>query len=161
MPTVGDRQVPLAGAADNPGVPNMLNVGMEQWYGFMWLTSNVVRSLALPFRPDSLPIAFRDNNGRGYVRAPAELLLDVVVTETIWADRDLEWPPCEPMIHERFDRYQGYLQDIGENRSDKALYSEQRRVIRVGPSGRMVLLNSNTSAFDFVHALRTPGSIRS
>ena len=37
--------------------------------------------------------------------------------------------------------------------------SVQRRVLRVLPDGRKALLDTNTSMFDFVKAVRTPGWI--
>ncbi|MFQ5667471.1 MAG: hypothetical protein ACE5I7_13730 [Candidatus Binatia bacterium] len=84
-----------------------------------------------------------------------------VTLRSVWAPNDAELEPCAPMVQRDFDRYEGGFVNIGINVSDAALRSLQRKVLRVSPDGRKILMNSNTSAYDFFlgRVPRTPGWI--
>jgi len=142
--------------ADNPAVPNMLQRGLEPWYASFFLPVNSILFLSDPIDLQSQPIAFRGTDGSGYVRAVAEGLHDVTAFKAIWPDRNLEYPPCIPMVHSSFDRYEGGLFEIGFGVSDPT-QSLQRVLLRI--DGGRPVLDTNTSAVDFVFAEQTPGRI--
>ena len=153
-----DFEIRPVGAADNPAVPNMINVGEEPWrLGLSTLIAGPTYYLSEPVDVQSLPIAFRDHTGRGYVQLPAEGILDAVSFTPISVDSNREFPPCAPLINRRFERYENASEEIGtgiaiDNRS------AQRIVLRdVG--GRAILQNTNTTAADFVYTDHTPGTI--
>ena len=154
-----DFEIAPQGAADNPAVPNMINVGEEPWrLGPSALTiGSFTYYLSRPVDVESLPILLRDGTGRGYVRLPASAIRDVVSTALLRPDSNLEFPPCEPMIHERFDRYELAREVIGSGIALQNL-SYQRLVLRE-EGGRTILQDTNTTAADFVRAPHTPGTI--
>lgn len=145
--------------ADNPAVPNMIDLGLEPWVPALLLALPSTLYLAEPVDPHSMAILFRDSNGRGYVRIPQDALVDVAAFTAIWPDLDQQFPPCIPMLHRGFDRYEGGLIEIGLGIEDLR-GSFQRKAIRVG-TGRTILQNTNTSAVDFLQAPQTPGWILS
>ena len=67
--------------------------------------------------------------------------------------------PCLEVANKRFERLPGPTYSIGGDADPDNGRSVQRRVLRVLPDGRKVLLDTNTSMFDFVKAVRTPGWI--
>ncbi len=160
-----DFEVGAAGAGDNPGVPNMIDVGSVSYtyggFGPPPYISGSVTFLARPLDVSSLPVVSRNPWGTPHLGIPKDSLVDVVAVEILWPDRDLEFPPCMPMLHRDFDRYQGGFQDIsfGSDEVWGALYSLQRRVLRAGEGGRAILFNSNTTAVDMMWELTTPGTL--
>ena len=158
-----DFEIALPGLADNPAVPNMLDVGIDPLGGpGRWtalLATRWAYFLAEPLSPASLPVSWRDRNGNPWVKAPAEKLYDVVATDAIWPDRNLDGPPCIPRISPVFDRYASFNQiGFDVDASEKAFESFQRRVLR-SEGGRLILQDTNTSAVDFEVGTKTPGSI--
>lgn len=143
--------------ADNPSVPNMLEEGLEPWSAGFFLPVNSILFLSERIEPQMMPIVYRGTDGAGYVRVSADDLLDVAAFRAVWPDRNLEYPPCIPMVHPAFDRYEGGLFEIGLGVSDPT-ESLQRLVLRQ-ESGRPVLQDTNTSAVDFAFAPQTPGWI--
>ena len=148
--------------ADNPAVPNMIDVGPQPFvtpFGGAALTEltagNIGLFVAHPLDVGELPITYRDFAGRGYVRIPRNLLLDVVGRAQLFAETEREFPPCVPLLHPDFDRYPGGFYTVGVGVEARRL-SFQRRVLR-SDGGRDILSNSNTSAVDFVLADLTPG----
>lgn len=105
----------------------------------------------------SLPVAFRDHRGQAYVRISAEAISDVISFHALWPDLDMDSPPCEPMIHERFDRYELAIMEITPG-SEIISESYQPRFLR-DESGRRILQDTNTTAADFILAPQTPGTI--
>lgn len=150
------------GLADNPAVPNMVERGLRPFHDGALLATNNALFLSEPVDFESLPIRYRARRGQAYVRVPADRVIDVVATEIVWPEHDLEAPPCRPMLPDRFDRYPGGFKRIGLEVSANLNQSSsvQRRVLRDGPDGHPVLFNTTTSAVDVEHAdPRTPGSI--
>ena len=117
--------------------------------------------LTEPFDVATLTTVWRDAFGREFFRVPTEKILEAVALKSIWTQTDAEREPCWPMVHRDFDRYEGGFVDIGRNISDAALRSVQRKVLRIAPDGRKILMNTNTSAYDFSlgRVPRTPGWI--
>lgn len=159
--TGADFEIRGVAAADNPSVPDMLDVGLEPFVtpqNGASLTpladSEWVYVLAEPFDPQSLPIMLRDGNGRGFVRVPAALIVDAVSTGIVWPDFDLEFPQCAPTVHPNFDRYEGGFALFGAP-APRATY--QRRILR--RDALPVLQDTNTSAFDLVFTDPTPGTL--
>jgi len=161
--SAADFEIGFGGAAANPAVPDMLDVGLDGWRANSLILSQGVVFLAERIDVASLPIVFRDANGNPYVRMPASHLLDVVAVKVLWPDSDSRSIalPCAPSVHPLFDRYETVLREIGFDADVnlQAVASLERKVLRVGPSGRPVLQNTNTSAVDFFLGTRTFGSL--
>ena len=157
-----DFEIRAVRSADNPAVPNMLEVGWRPFvtsFGGAALSDliggNIGYFIARRFDPAELPVMYRDFAGQGYQRVPRDLLLDVVGQAAIFADIQRETPPCVPLLHPDFDRYPGgfYTTAVG---AVESRLSFQRRFLR-SEGGRDILSNTNTSAVDFVLADLTPG----
>ena len=157
-----DFEIGGAGTANNPAVPNMRNVGLEGFRLGRLFATGYHYFLAEPFDISTLPVQYRALGGRDYRLVPREKLIEVAVLTSIWPANDLERPPCGLMIHRDFDRYEGGFFEIGFDVDPNAgaTRSVARRVLRVAPDGRMILMNTNTSAVDFFVGTRTPGRLR-
>jgi len=155
-----DFEIGGPGLADNPDVPNMIDVGLEDFIPGLMLPVRTVFFLSEPVDPRSITEIFRDGNGKPHALVPAQHLLDVVATMSIWPLHDSEIPWCTPMIHERFDRYEGGLFEIGfeVDHAISATRSLERHLLRLD-GGRPILTNTNTSAVDFFIGTRTPGRL--
>jgi len=146
--------------ADNPDVPNMIDVGLADFKPQQLFPTRSVFFLSEPVDPKNLTGIFRDIGGKPHALVPAQYLLDVVATMHIWPLRDAERQWCSPMIHERFDRYEGGLFEIGfeVDPALEATRSLERHFLRL-EGGRPILMNTNTSAVDFFLGTRTPGRL--
>lgn len=156
-----DFEIIGQGGADNPAVPNLREVGQTPFI-LRGTISPLARGrtilfLAEPTDVGSLPISFRDHTGRGYVKIPAERIVEAVAFQALWPERDREVPPCEPMTATRFDRYEFARLEIGLG-VEQVNLAYQRLLLRSGPVGP-VLQNTNTSAADFVLGPHTPGRV--
>lgn len=148
------------GKGDNPAVPNMIDVGFEPFFTGLLLGNATFYFLAHPLDFRSLPILYRDENAREYVRIPAEDLLDVAAFTYVWPDQDQNYPPCIPMVHESFVRYEGGFLPLSMDMDagEAALWSLVRRVVRSGPFGP-VLMRTRATAVDFFLGEKSPGWI--
>ncbi|WP_425152672.1 hypothetical protein [Candidatus Palauibacter sp.] len=159
-----DFEIRGARGADNPAVPNMIDVGLRPFViplggaALSVLGGGIVGYfIAEPFDAEELPIMYRDFAGQGHVRVSRDLLLDVVGRDDVFAETEREYPPCVPLVHPYFDRYPGGFYNIAIGRESSRL-SLQRRGLR-SEGGRDILSNANTSAVDFVLADLTPGFV--
>lgn len=150
--------------ANNPAVPDMIDVGLEPFVPPPPFPSPLIDLsrpffLAEPLDVGSLPVAWRDFRGRGWVLIPAEAILESIALKNLWPDQDRESFPCIPMVHPRFDRYEGGFLNIsfGIDPADQD-FSYVRRALRT-EGGRVVLQNVNTSATDFFLGPHTPGAL--
>jgi hypothetical protein len=154
-----DFEIANSGSADNPAVPNLIDVSFELWFNQFLLGGDVLY-LGRPIDLSSLPGSVRDARGKQYVRLPREYLTDVILTAPLWpGDFDLQYPPCGISVHRDFDRFEGGFMEIGFD-IDFAfgtVRGYQRRALRHAPDGRIILFNTNTSAVDFEWVLKTPG----
>ena len=145
--------------ADNPAVPNMIDVGSQPFVNHLGQSAvfpwKIGSFLARPFDPRELPVMYRDLASRDYVRVSRDLLLDVVGRASVNASLERERPACVPLLHRDFERYEGGFYRLAHGAEEPRL-SFQRRVLR-SEGGRDILSNSNTSAVDFVLADLTPG----
>lgn len=142
-------------SANNPAVPDMLDVGLAAWFPSTLVITGDLFYLAEPMNPRELPIVWRDPQGRGYVHVPAASVIDAVAFFALSPDQDREHPPCIPLASPVFERYEGGLHEIGlgVTTPDEPL---QRFVLRT-EGGRAILQNTNTSAVDFGRLPHTPG----
>lgn len=159
-----DFEIGSAAGVDNPAVPDMVDVGLQPFVLSLGggshsplISSKRAYFLADPQVPTDLPIVYRDFTGRGYVQVPAETLIDVSGLTIVWPDSDREFPPCVPMVHDSFDRYEGGYLPIALGVEGPRL-SFQRQILR-SDGGRPILLDTNTSAVDYVVADVTPGEL--
>lgn len=154
-----DFEIAPSGGADNPQAPNLIDVGLEPWTDNNLLDGYRIFFLSRPLDIGGLPLLFRDPQGRGYIRVPREALIDVVATASLWPESNLEAPPCYPIVHRDFERYEGGFVHIGfdVDHAYSTVRGVQRRALRRAPDGRVVLFNTNTSAVDFVWDVKTPG----
>lgn len=153
-----DFEIGVPGFADNPSVPDMLDVGRASFFTNLLLNTNRVYFLAAPFDPGSLPVEWRHPSGRGFVRVPLSLMHDVAASVSIWPDDDAQNPPCVPVVHPDVDRFPGGFKEIGFEAPDNRLRSFQREVLRT-EGGIPVLMDTRTSAADFSIMRVTPGTL--
>ncbi len=143
--------------ADNPDVPNLQDIGQRpillnqpRWRDPEFLSE--------PVDLDALPRYVVPDNGHTWVRIPRAAILDVWVGAQDWTTSSYRppVPTCLEATHRSFDRLPG---PAFTNPDFAQGISYQRRVLTVLPDGRQRLQDTNTSMFDFVKALRTPGWI--
>ncbi|MGI8498279.1 MAG: hypothetical protein ACR2OG_11930 [Gemmatimonadaceae bacterium] len=138
--------------ADNPAVPNMVNLGPDglRPRGFDWYEVREVVAIGTVLDLSTLPRQLFPNSGARYVvRIPADHILDVLTTE---AEIPNPYPKCGPSVDVTFDRQETAPIKSSDPRS------LQRRVAFSLPDGRVVLLRTRTSARDFTLLDPTPGS---
>ncbi len=138
---------------DNPTVPNIVTVGPREYFrghGLRFISLDDIVVVADPVDLSTLPV---DHTPAGVEiwRLPAENIIDVHTYRTTWTPSN---PPCERMVHERFDRQEARM--LGDL---DYLLSAQRRVLFTTPEGRKVLQNTRTSSRDFRALARSPGLI--
>lgn len=164
MPDLSDAdfELPATVSADNPDVPDMLQVGsLARRFGPEdFVRGTTVWFIADPVELEALPIVYRDHTGRGYVRVSADDVLDAVGSWFWWPEmeRGATGEPCEPFIHPDFERHFTYVpNDETVGVQAWSTHSLQRRI--VDTDGRRVLMNTNTSAVDFAYHERSPGFV--
>ncbi|UCC71251.1 MAG: DUF4876 domain-containing protein [Gemmatimonadota bacterium] len=148
---------------DNPGVPNMVNIGLYEfaadYYGhglMLRSVGGIVILVAEPLVVSGLPVDYIPASTRPEIRRiPGAKVLDVfssIFTPERQAGSSLRH--CGQNVHESFDRQGARLLDY------ELLHSEQRRVHGMLPDGRVILQRTKTSSRDF-HARRqaTPGRV--
>jgi hypothetical protein len=163
MPDLSDAdfELPARTSVDNPDVPDMESVGFGSFGPEDFRALDLVWFLADPVDLSSLPIVHRDHTGRGYVKVPAEKILDAVANWYWWPEieRGPYSIPCQPVIHPNFDRHFTHRPNDDVVGADgQAAGSLQRRILRFD-GGRRVLLNTNTGATDFAFFDRSPGFV--
>lgn len=147
----------LEGGADNPGVPNLEEIGptLQMRFGFRrhkafwYLAAPVGNIAALPSTPDP------GEGGRQYLGIPAELVLDVamLMTDNSGSSTAARYGKCDRGVAPVFDQLPGGFFDASQE-----TITPQRRVVKT-LDGRRVLLDTNTSAVDFVLLPQSPGRI--
>ncbi len=154
-----DFEIHPVGAADNPSVPNMINVGTEPWRSTYLLATGDTYFLSEPADVAALPTAFRDHTGRGYVQLPADGIIDAVSFVGLNLDSDREFPPCAPMINQRFDRYELAVLEFGLVGEVEETNISYRRLGLRSEGGRTILQDTGTTAADFIMTDHTPGTV--
>jgi hypothetical protein len=153
-----DFEFGLPGLADNPGAANLEWLGPREFSTSEFLLNHSFWIVTAPLDVSTLPVhddrtAMRNDTPQPLRRIPKAAIHDVTY---LWWDRTGGYNPspppdvCDDPVHPTFDRIPG-----GFLRSEHILVSAQRR--RVTVDGRSVLLDTNTSAVDFVRDERTPG----
>jgi hypothetical protein len=147
---------------DNPGVPDMIDVGLQEpgasvdGHG-LWFRGEGATFVASPvdvssLSRDSLPV-----NSPWYVRIPQDAILDVYSTSETpageAASSALGYSLCPQLLNTVFDRQYASLFDR------QAPLSMRRKVFATLPDGRVILLRTRSSANDFELAGPTPGKV--
>ncbi len=153
--TDADFEFVGAADADNPSVPNMVDVGVESSlfeHGFFLRLSTPV------FLAESVDLSAleRDKphpgNPREFVRFPADKILDVAAFRS--GSYVSLYEECSEMVNRKFDRLEGHLH-YGRD----LLKSIHRRIAAVRSDGRMVLQRTKTTAVDFFVGPPSPGRV--
>jgi hypothetical protein len=161
---LSDRTLDLSGAdfefsgladADNPAVPNMLDIGLTSYpsgHGSIFFGLVNVPFIARSVNTAAL-IKALSPNGVQFARIPAEVIVDALAMGT-------NYPPpagpadCPPLVNARFDRKESRVR--GTDDFSEYEYSLSRR--RVPATGSTVVLQWTRSGnADFVRTSRTPG----
>jgi hypothetical protein len=144
-------------AADNPDVPNLVEVGPSS---LVSIDPSVYAPLFLarPVELGGLPSWVDPYSGLRYLRVPGESIVDAVVgTYDLSYAGNETTELCLEALHANFERLPGPGLWPGAN--GNADYSIQRRVLGV-QDGQFLLQDTNTSMADFVRARGTPGWIQ-
>ena len=145
-------EFPGTADADNPSVPNAVDIGLVPYrfdHGlFLNNLLEEVTFVALPVDVAALPMT----PGREYVRVPRERILDVIALLSVF---DFNAPLCPHLVHRNFDRYRSRL--MGMPNSIGFLHSIERKVAYTRADGRKILQHTRTSNADFYFGPRTPG----
>jgi hypothetical protein len=147
---------------DNPGVPNMIDVGVQEpgatvdGHG-LWFRGEGATFLASPVDVTTLPRDSLPVSSPWYVRMPRDAILDVYSTSETpageAASSALGYPLCPQIVNSVFDRQYANLYDR------QVALSMRRKVFATLPDGRVILLRTRSSANDFVLEAPTPGKV--
>lgn len=82
MPDLSDAdfELPARTSVDNPEVPDMETVGFDSFGPDDFISTDQMWFLAESTDLNNLPIVHRDHTGRGYVKVPAERILDAIAS---------------------------------------------------------------------------------
>ena len=146
------------GDVDNPDVPNVVEVGLINWFHGHGLLFYNIHSLfiANEVDPASLERAVRHLlvGDSETIRVPGTDLIDVMWMEVDDALQDQRFERCDGVVHGTFDQLGG-----GFLPSDLSLSAQRIRLPgAAGAAGR--LQDTNVSAVDLTHGAITPGAIR-
>lgn len=156
-----DFEIAQSNHANNPSVPDMIDIGLSDFYHTRLLGGGDFYFLADSFDPSSLPRPWRDSRGRAYMRVPTDLMFDIASIAVFWPESDAERPPCVPLHHRAIDRFPGGLYEIGFTTSTGVpvdTTSRQRPILR-REGGVPVLWDTNASAADWRMMGVTPGTL--
>jgi hypothetical protein len=140
---------------DNPGVPDMINLGpFAAFYGHGTFFSSVSAVVAL-VRPSDIDAFKRQISPTGaeYRLIPRDQLLDAIAIRYINAAK---YKPCDRMVDPSIVHDDAPLLGLPP---DPFLQSVNRRIYFVRPDGRPVLQNTRSSLSDLIIGERTPGRI--
>ena len=145
------------GDVDNPAVPNVVEVGLSNWFHGHGLLFYYIHSLfiANEVDPASLErVVWSVSSGDfPMIRVPDTDLIDVMWMEVDDALQDQRYERCDGVVHGTFDQLGG-----GFLPSDLSMSAQRIRLPgAAGAAGR--LQDTNVSAVDLVGAPITPGTI--
>ncbi len=143
---------------DNPGVPNMINIGLREWaattvgHGLYFNGINRIVFVSDSLDPttlvhDNLPV-----NNPDHVRIPGSKLLDLFTSIMVPATEAILPPPCPEHVNALFDR--GYAQLLDSEGTDAI-----RRSVLSQIAGEPVLQRTKTSARDFARGAPSLGRV--
>jgi hypothetical protein len=144
-----------SGLAQNPHVPNMVNVG-PRWRprGMHFVMNHTVPFVLEAVDVTALPLRHTPQ-GAELRSIPGELVLDVFASRLKWISELAA--PCDQLVHRDFERMEAVLVPAGW--SDGR--SLQRKVIGTGDDGRQILQRTRTSMLDLFFAQWTPRNLPS
>jgi hypothetical protein len=136
--------------ADNPHVPNMINVSLRRHFQGI----NFPANYSAPFVAEAVDVAGLETrttpNGVEYVIIPGQRILDVM------AHRHRAYPTlsrlCDELVHRNFDRLEAPVIPSGWGDGG----SVQRRIVGFRDDGRAILQRTRTSALDAFYGPWTP-----
>lgn len=150
-----DFEILAEGGTDNPGVPNMEDIGLEWWPRFALFASQPF-FLARPVDPDALPTLEDPSDGRTYVRFPDWSIVDVVgMAAPLASEPDTRH--CGNMLRPELNSLEFPSPTWGHGKPEATI---QRKGLRTAPDGRVILQNTRTAAVDFVMDYRNLGAVR-
>lgn len=140
--------------ADNPAVPNLVEVGLRVdpfGHGLVFPGLSTVTVVARALSVAQLERAhFAEAD---YARIPRDAILDVLSLRSRF---DAGFPPCPRLVNNRFDRAESYVR--GTDEIEERFYSVSRRAIPP-PGPGLVLQHSRSGVADLVRTVRNPGQI--
>jgi hypothetical protein len=144
--------------ADNPAVPNLINVGTKEFFSVVGHGLIVgfpgIYYIADTVDLSSLPTARLPAHVELSLRIPRAKVLEVFASALTPSLEANQQPMCPQWIDPVFDRQPGGF--LGELTTNTVV----RRVFTTLPDGRVVLLRTKATANDFVLAPRaTPGVV--
>ncbi len=143
-----------AADADNPAVPNLIDVGLSSHsdgHGLYWPGVSAVVALARPTDLAALPR--QRPNQEVYLRLPRESLLDVVLIRSNYTESG--YAECPNQVSAVFDR--DGVDARGTDEVAEAVFSISRRVLQAGPR---LVQHTRSGRTDFVRTPRTPGVVQ-
>ncbi len=146
-----------AGSANNPDVPNLLDIG-PLTFTHTWPYENMPLFLADPVELDVLPRYTDPVSGGTWIRIPAEAIHDAwvgTIDYTTHGYPDAP-PPCSDALHPRFERLPGPAETASDFYDEVSM---QRRVLGYTGTGQAILQDTNTSMADFAKSPRSLGWI--
>lgn len=149
-----DFELALGTNADNPTVPNMVDLSVESPpFGQMFGSLGAVAFLATPGPMSDMPRRQDPRSSRLWRGFPADRILDAFATGSTY---DTGYPLCPRMLHERFERRHGFLAPLS---TADNLTSSSRKIFS-SSGGSFRLQDTRTSAADFRATPRNPGQIQ-
>jgi hypothetical protein len=153
----------FTGAADvdNPTVPNMIDLSLEDPFKGHGLTFSDVLGTVTALEAAANPATFAREKvppgTKDYLRLPGAGVLDVFASANTYEVDDPSLTKCPQMLNTVFDRRAGVFFQPGNT---EYLVSVSRKVLATLPDGRPILQSTRTSASDFHRTSRTPGVVR-
>jgi len=144
---------------DNPGVPNMIDVGPSTnvlGHGIIFTSSDGVAFISDPVDLEGAPRNSLEGSSTELVRIGSDDLIDVAAFGVRNAEEfGVTW--CDPWVHPIIHRDWGPY--IVESSDQGYLRSINRRIAGSLPDGRVILQHTRSSLADFAIGERTPGWI--
>jgi len=144
--------------ADNPAVPNLINVGSKEFFSIvghgLLVGVHGIYYIADPVDLSSLPMARLPYTDELSTRIPRAKVLDVFASAATPAQQANQPPLCAQWINPVFDRQPGAFL------ADHTSYAVVRRVFATLEDGRVILLRTKTTVNDFLISFSaTPGTV--
>jgi hypothetical protein len=157
LPDLSGADFELEGTADadNPGVPNLRDVGPRKSQNLHGLDMDCSNGCFLA-RATDVDLLVKERlpfyDGTDWNLIPMASILDVVTTD-VWSSSMDQWTPCATKVHRGLDRLEKPEFDLLFDVS----IALQRKVLRTVPNGIPLLHDVGVSFWDFEVSPRSPG----